>query len=101
MLLTIKYKSGEIRNVNLCEEFFTFYEVSIFHRANDFAYMHGPDPYIVTVTRGNEVVYEKTYYSNSPDSVKKEYKVDERDIKKHLRKQFKNVPFQEKWIIHG
>ncbi len=101
MLLSIKYKSGAIRTVNLTEDFFTFYEISIFHRANDFAFMHGLDPYIITVTRGNEVVYEKTYYSNSPDAVKKEPKIDEKEIKKHLRKQFKNIPFKEKLILHG
>lgn len=101
MLLSIKYKSGEIRNVNLTEDFFSYYESSIFHRAIDFAFMHGADPYSITVTRGSEVVYEKTYHSNNPIQKSKENKIDERDLKKHLRKQFKNVPFEEKWIIYG
>jgi hypothetical protein len=101
MVLTVKYKNGEIRNTNLHPSFFEITDFTISQRAVDFAFMHGQDPYEVKVIRGNEIMFEKTYRMNHPEKVKSSPKVDERDLKKQLRKQFKNVGFTEKYIING
>lgn len=105
MPLIIKYKSGETRKVDLTNEFFSSYDVSISKRVLDFAYMHGSDPYYIGVFRGQENVYENNIMKNVPDSIpskiKKAYHIDEFKIKKALRKEFKNVKFTKKFILHG
>lgn len=103
MLLLVKYKSGETRRVNLTLEFFKSQELSVMKRAQDFAFMHGTDPYQIFVYRGSETLAEFTYRSNAPEEKKSMpwMVVDETKIKKQLKKQFKNVPFKEKYILHG
>ena len=101
MLLTIKYRSGEIRKTNLHPSFFTSYEVSIAQRAMDFAYQHGAFPYQIKVYRGNDLVFERLLRENAPAETTKVAAVDETQIKKQLRNQFKNQKFTVKYIING
>lgn len=103
MILLVKYKSGESRKVNLTEEFFKSQDSSVLRRAQDFAYMHGSDPYQILVFRGNESMVEHNIRANNPDEFVKSpwMVVDETKVKKQLRKQFKNIPFTQKYILHG
>jgi hypothetical protein len=98
-MLNVKYKSGESRNLNLHLSFFDPCEYTISQRATDFAFMHGRDPYHVSVTRGNEILFERTYRNNVPERKAKVHKIDERQIKKDLKKEFKNVPFTLKYKV--
>jgi hypothetical protein len=103
MVLFVKYKTGETRRVNLTEEFFKSQDTSVYKRGHDFAKAHGSEIYQISVMRGNEVVFENIYSRNAPEEADKTpwIKVDEFQIKKNLRKQFKNVPFTQKYILHG
>ncbi len=101
MRLTVKYQSGEIRTVNLHPSFFGSCEVSLAKRAVDFAHQHGFNPYRIEVLRGGDLMYEKTYRENNPIQLKSQEKVDEKQIKKDLRNEFKRVPFTVKYIICG
>jgi L-ribulose-5-phosphate 3-epimerase UlaE len=101
MILFVKYKSGETRRVNLTEDFFKSQDTSVHKRANDLAKAHGADIYQIYVTRGNEIVFENTYSKNAPEEAENNswMNVDETKIKKTLRKQFKNVPFTQKYKL--
>jgi hypothetical protein len=99
MLLIVKYKSGEVRRVNLTQEFFNSYDLSISKRALDFAHMNGSDVYHVSVQRGNEIVFENIYRSNAPEEKSSEFIVDESNIKKMFRNKHKNDKFTTKVIL--
>lgn len=99
MLLLAKYKSGEIRRVNLHPTFFTSYETSISKRALDFGHMHGSDLYQISVQRGNENMFEQTFRHNAPETQFKGYNIDETKVKKTLRKKHKNDKFTTKVIL--
>ncbi len=101
MLLVAKYKTGEIRRVNLHPAFFASYETSISKRAVDFGHMHGSNLYQVSVQRGAEIVFEQTFRHNAPETDFKGYNVDETKVKKTLRRKHKNDKFTTKVILQG
>lgn len=100
MELLVKYKSGEFRRVNLTQDFFTYAGESTAKRSLDFAYMHGADPLYILLYRNGGLMYEKRFKQEEvPYGAKKETKADEKDIKKQLRKEFKNVKFTTKYRL--
>lgn len=101
MLLIAKYKSGEIRRVNLHPSFFASYELSISKRALDFAQMHGQQLYQVIVYRGGEQVFENTFRGNIPEDKSNPFQVDEKKVKKAFRNEFKRQKFTQRILIHG
>lgn len=99
MLLLAKYKSGEIRRVNLHQSFFTSYETSISKRALDFGHMHGSELYQISVQRGSETMFEQTFRHNAPESQFRGYNIDETKVKKTLRRKHKHDKFTTKVIL--
>jgi hypothetical protein len=101
MLLVAKYKSGQLRRVNLHPAFFASYDTPISKRALDFGYMHGSDLYQISVQRGAENMFEQTFRQNAPETKFAGYDVDETKVKKALRKKHKNDKFTTKVILQG
>ena len=102
MELIIKYKDGEYRRINLHQEFFTYTGESAAKRSLDIAYMHGKELSYVLLYRNGGLMYEKRFKEEEvPYGQKKEVTADEKQIKKQLRKEFKNVPFTTKYILAG
>src|SRR4051812_32148889 len=99
MKLTVKYKSGERRIVNLHPEFFSVSEIPLSKKAMDFAYEYGYEPYYVAVIRGGDIMYEATIRKNVPVNYPPSKKIDERKVKSILRKEHKNGKFNTKWYI--
>ncbi len=104
MQLHIKYKNNSTRLVNLTDAFFSAKsndkqaDPGVARKATDFAYSTGTDPYYIGVFRGNVNVFETYIRKNQPDeqAVEAFMEVDERGIKKKLRKEFKNKKFTDK-----
>lgn len=95
MVLQVNYKDGTRRRVNLTEHFFVPGEVSISKKAQDFAFMHGIQPYYIGLFKGDKAVYENTIRANQPDEKVETKRVDESEIKKDFRKEFKNKPLRK------
>lgn len=102
MLLQISYRNGERRNINLHASFFSGdgqdkrQNASPERKADDLAWSLGRDPYKITITRGMDLIVDKTYRQNNPKEIAIVYEgqnVNEKKIKKELRKQFKLIPF--------
>jgi hypothetical protein len=101
MLLVAKYKSGQLRRVNLHPAFFASYDTPISRRALDFGHMNGSDLYQISVQRGSETMFEQTFRQNAPEPTFKGYDVDETKVKKALRKKHKHDKFTTKVILQG
>lgn len=110
MQILIKYKSGEGRKINLHPYFFATNEitrkmpwisdVSVSDRAQQIAYSGGREPYYIGVFRDGVTVYELNIRANQPDIFNprrksKEEKIDERQVKKYLRKETKRQPLRK------
>ena len=100
MLLQISYRNGERRNINLHPSFFAGdaqnkrENISPERKADDLAWTLGRDPYKITITRGADIVVDKTYRSNNPkELMPAAFPIDEKKVKKDLRRQLKNAPF--------
>lgn len=90
MQAIFKYRSGEIRVINLTLEFFRTGDISVSSRANDLANSFAPDVYDIKVWRDEVMVYDKFIRHMLPvKGVNRTKKVDEKEIKKALRKEFK------------
>lgn len=98
MQLIIKYQDGEVRVINLHPLFFHNPEASVAERAGGIAHDLGARPYDIQVTRGMKEDYHRIIPANTP-TPKYVYEVDEFLIKKQLRKEFKNVPFETKNVL--
>jgi len=62
--------------------------------------MHGADPLYILLYRNGGLMYEKRFkQEEAPYGEKKEKKADEKEIKKQLRKEFKNVKFTTKYRL--
>lgn len=99
MQLIVKYKSGERRIVNLHPDFFSINEIPLSKKTMDFAYEYGFEPYYVGVIRGGDIMYEVTIRKNVPVVYPEPKKIDERKVKKILRKQHRKEKFNTKWYI--
>ena len=90
MQFVAKYRSGETRVINLTIDFFTFTELSVAKRALDLAYSFATDVFDIKVWREEVLVYDKFDRAMAPERYTKKNKyIDEKDIKKQLRKEFK------------
>ena len=90
MQAIFRYRSGETRVINLTVDFFRAIDISVSKRANDLADSFAPDVYDIKVWRDEVLVYDRFVRHMLPvKSVKQEKKVDEKEIKKALRKEFK------------
>lgn len=95
MQLIIKYKNGESRIINLHQEFFTAIDCPpISKRAEDIAYELGKDPYYIGVFRGNDPSFELKILKNMPPEPVYTEPINEKKIKKQLRKEFKHKPLR-------
>lgn len=81
------------RVVNLHPAFFEDNELSMQARVSDIAYDGGFRPFRITLTKGGDEVYFRPIQRNEPTFGKPEQKVDERKIKRDLRREFKRKPF--------
>ena len=104
MQIQIKYKSGKARKINLHPYFFASndvarklpgYDESVSDRASKLAYSTGKDPYYICVIRDGVMVHEQTIQSNKPDLFTSTYKIDEKQIKKDLRRETKKQPLRK------
>lgn len=103
MLLQISYRNSERRNINLHASFFSGdgqdkrQNASPERKADDLAWSLGRDPFKITITRGMDLIVDKTYRQNNPREIAIVYEdtaINEKKIKKELRKQFKRIPFK-------
>jgi len=81
MQLTIGYKDGSTRVVNVVQEFFKDAEVRDRHKTTvitpeqkclDMAHSYGANPYEVLLMEGSTVVFRQVYKANKPESKKSE-----------------------------
>src|ERR1019366_7377425 len=101
MKLTIGYKSGEQRVINLHPDFFTSTpDESFNHRSNRvekhiltpsdkaviLAGSLGAYPYSIVLERSGQMQLKKINLENLPIKVAKVEKIDEKDLKKALKK---------------
>lgn len=108
MEANIVYKNGERRHIMLTSTFFMkeslvadkrTADLSVEKRIVDLANDLGKDVFTITVFRGANTFLEKKFVRNEPPLQAIVTKIDERDIKKKLRKQFKGVPFTQRIIM--
>lgn len=113
MILQLEYRNGDRRTVALHPLFFVptpAFEkgkqiiLTPESKAMSLAHCYGNNPYKVIISRGGEIYSEKVFAANNP----KEYYTaipeateatirKEKDLKRALRKEFKNIPFRIKW----
>lgn len=104
MQLQVIYKSGEQRIIHLHSSFFPSKsdfspneKIESYHeKAIKLAYEYGLHPYYIAVFKGGKVMFEKVNKQNKPLEFIKEKKIDEKKVKKILRKEFKNSKFTYK-----
>lgn len=103
MQLNIKYQNGEHRIVNLTPAFFdndlNSKSGSAEKRATDIAYQLGNRPYHVVLNQSGRILMDKKYPGNEPPLVAVTKPVNEKELKKQLRKEFKHIPFTLKLIV--
>lgn len=104
MILQLEYQNGEKRNVQLHPLFFT--DTIGFEKGRQsvltpeskaiaLANYLGANPYKIIIAKGGDIYMRKVNLANNPnEAFVKTPKVDERNVKKQLRKQFKNIPFK-------
>lgn len=103
MQLSIKYQNGEHRILNLNAAFFdnelNARNGSPEKRATDIAHQLGSKPYHILLSQGGRVIMDKKNPGYEPELSYTKNAVDEKDLKKQLRKQFKSEPFSLKLIV--
>jgi hypothetical protein len=92
MQLTINYADQSKRIINLHRTFFHAHDVSWEERAMHLAYDTGK-PAKVELIRDGEAVMTRRVWANMIFNEPEIKVVDEREVKKDLRRQFKNIPF--------
>jgi hypothetical protein len=92
MQLTINYADRSKRIINLHPTFFHAHDVSWEERAMHLAYDTGK-PARVELIRDGEAVMTRRVWSNMLLNEPEAQPIDEREVKKALRKQFKGIPF--------
>lgn len=92
MKLTIQYQDKSARVINLHPLFFHSSEVSWSKRANDIARDTGT-PWKVQVMHNGDILVDQRMMQNYPEKTQCEKRVDERQIKKQLRREHKGDTF--------
>lgn len=103
--VVINYRDNSKRVINVSEQFFNFEDegkkaqVSLTKKATDLSLLGG-EAYKVTVMRGDREVFSHVFPQNKPYTEEKTRQpIDERLIKRQLRREWKNVPWMGKAII--
>lgn len=92
MKLSISYLNGSSRIINLHTSFFTGNDVSWEERAMSIATDTGKPSRVILTRDDNEILNKRLVFVQTV-SITPFVKVDEREAKKQLRKQFRNTPF--------
>lgn len=92
MKLTIQYQDKSARVINLHPLFFESSAVSWGKRANDISHDTGC-PWKVQVIQNGDLLVDQRMMQNYPEKTQTEKKVDERSIKKLLRREHKHQQF--------
>jgi len=91
-VLTISYEDNHKRVINLRDEFFNR-EDNVAKKVRDIAYKYGHNPLTAVLYKADKVFYENTFKVVDKKPLK-ETKLEEKELKKSLRNEFKNKPLK-------